>query len=326
MGGVVSIATRSGTNVLHGSAFEFFRNSKMDARNFFETGDPAPFTRHQFGGAGGGPIVRNRVFFYGGFERLQEDLGTTVITAVPTAAARMGLVNPAVRPYLDLYPLPYAYEFNRATRENFAQGRVDVELSDKDLLFVRHTYDGSSQLSPVSSGAIQTTGVPQFFTTSVSGNHFFTAEAKRTFTQSLLNTARFSSSVLTYEQSAANTLSQPLSFVPDQPFMGLIRALDPERRLLDVERRHCLHEGEAPAEDRRAHRARVRRQTDDGQQPGDVHVREHGAVPRRDSDPLPGQRAWSGVQAPAAEHALRLLPPGRLPDDVESDLEPGRAL
>ncbi|MGH7341790.1 MAG: carboxypeptidase regulatory-like domain-containing protein, partial [Candidatus Rokuibacteriota bacterium] len=60
MGGVVSIATRSGTNVLHGSAFEFFRNSRMDARNFFDVGDPAPFTRHQFGGAGGGPIVRNR--------------------------------------------------------------------------------------------------------------------------------------------------------------------------------------------------------------------------------------------------------------------------
>ncbi|MGH9258273.1 MAG: carboxypeptidase regulatory-like domain-containing protein [Vicinamibacterales bacterium] len=233
MGGVVSIATRSGTNVLHGSAFEFFRNSKMDARNFFDVGDPAPFTRHQFGGAGGGPIVRNRIFFYGGFERLQEDLGTTVITAVPTAAARMGAVNPAVRPYLDLYPLPngpdlgpgigqYSYEFNRATRENFAQGRVDIELSEKDLLFVRHTYDGSSQLSPVSSGAIQTTGVPQFYTTSVSGNHFFTAEAKRTVTQNLLNTARFSSSILTYEQNAANTLSQPLSFVSDAPFMGLI--------------------------------------------------------------------------------------------------------
>ena len=233
MGGVVSIATRSGTNVLHGSAFEFFRNSKMDARNFFDVGDPAPFTRHQFGGAGGGPIVRNRIFFFGGFERLQEDLGTTVITAVPTAAARMGAVNPAVRPYLDLYPMPngpdlgpgigqYTYEFNRATRENFAQGRVDVELSEKDLLFVRHTYDGSSQLSPVSSGAIQTTGVPQFWTTSVSGNHFFTAEAKRTFTQNLLNTARFSSSVLTYEQQAANSLSQPMPFVSDAPFMGLI--------------------------------------------------------------------------------------------------------
>ena len=77
-------------------------------------------------------------------------------------------------------------------------------------------------MSPVSSGAIQTTGMPQFVTNSVSGNHFFTAEAKRTFTQNLLNTARFSSSILTYEQSAANSLSNGLPFLPDQPFMGLI--------------------------------------------------------------------------------------------------------
>jgi len=233
MGGVVSIATKSGTNVLHGSAFEFFRNSKMDARNFFDVGDPAPFTRHQYGGAVGGPVVQNKIFFFGGFERLQEDLGTSIITAVPTAAARTGPVNPAVRPYLDLYPLPngpdlgpgigqYTYEFSRVTRENFLQGRVDVELSDKDLLFVRHTYDRSRQVSPVSSGAIQTTGFAPFFTTSTSGNHFFTAEAKRTFTQNLLNTVRFSSSVLTYEQSPANTLAEPLSFIPESPFMGLI--------------------------------------------------------------------------------------------------------
>jgi hypothetical protein len=234
MGGVVSIATKSGTNVLHGSAFEFFRDSKMDARNFFDVGAPAPLERHQFGGAAGGPIVRNKIFFFGGFERLQEDLGMTVITAVPTAAARAGAVNPAVRPYLDLYPLPngrdlgpgigqYTYELTRPARENFLQGRIDVELSDKDLVFVRHTYDGSRQVSPVSSGAIQTTGFAQFSTNSTSGNHFFTVEAKRTFSQSLLNTARFSSSVLTYVQHAGNTLSQPLSFFPEAPFMGLIQ-------------------------------------------------------------------------------------------------------
>jgi len=233
MGGVVSIASKSGTNVLHGSAFEFFRNSRMDARNFFDVGDPAPFTRHQFGGAVGGPIVRNRVFFFGGFERLQEDLGTTVLNVVPTAAARAGAVNPVVRPYLDLYPLPngpelgpgigqHTYEFTRVTRENFAQGRVDVQLTDNDLLFVRHTYDASRQVSPVFSGAIQTNGLPQFSTNSTSGNQFFTAEAKRTFTQNLLNTARFSASVLTYEQQASNTLAEPLRFIPESPFMGLI--------------------------------------------------------------------------------------------------------
>jgi hypothetical protein len=97
-----------------------------------------------------------------------------VITAVPTAAARTGPVSPAVRPYLDLYPLPngrdlgpgigqYTYELNRATRENFLQGRVDVQISEKDLIFVRHTWDGSRQVSPVSSGAIQTTGARAVF-------------------------------------------------------------------------------------------------------------------------------------------------------------------
>ncbi|PYQ97362.1 MAG: hypothetical protein DMF96_14990, partial [Acidobacteria bacterium] len=233
MGGVVTIATKAGTNVLHGSGFEFFRNSRMDARNFFDVGEPPPFTRHQYGGAVGGPVVRNKIFFFGGVERLQEDLGTTVITAVPTAAARAGTVNPVVRPYLDLYPLPngrdlgpgigqHTYEFTRVTRENFLQGRIDMELSNKDSLFVRHTYDGSRQVSPVASGVIQTTGLPQFFTNSTSGNHFFTAEAKRTATQNLLNTARVSASVLTYEQQAGNTLTERLPFLPDAPFMGLI--------------------------------------------------------------------------------------------------------
>ena len=233
MGGVVNIATKSGTNALHGSGFEFFRNSKMDARNFFDGDEPPPFTRHQYGAAAGGPIRRNKIFFYGGYERLQEDLGQTIITAVPTLAARAGNVNPSVKPYLDLYPAPngrdlgpgigqYTYEFTRVTRENFFQGRIDVELSDSDLLFVRHTYDGSRQVSPISSGAIQTTGLPQFFTNSTSGNHFFTTEAKRTFTQNLLNTARFSASVLTYEQQSGNTLAERLSFIPEAPFMGTI--------------------------------------------------------------------------------------------------------
>src|SRR5919206_2126553 len=159
MGGVVSVASKAGTNLVRGSGFEFFRNSKMDAPNYFDVGDPPPFTRHQFGGTLGGPIVKNRIFFFGGYERLQEDLGTTVITAVPTAAARGGAVNPVVRPYLDLIPLPngrdlgpgigqYTYDFNRTTRENFAQGRVDVQLSNKDSLFVRHTYDSSRQVAP----------------------------------------------------------------------------------------------------------------------------------------------------------------------------------
>src|SRR5207245_4893217 len=130
MGGVINIATKSGSNELHGSGFEFFRDSKMDARNFFDVGAAPPFTRHQYGATAGGPLRRNKIFFFGGYERLQEDLGQTVITAVPTAAARVGNINPAVQPYLELYPLPngrdlgsgigqYSYPFTRVSRENF---------------------------------------------------------------------------------------------------------------------------------------------------------------------------------------------------------------
>src|SRR3989454_11440785 len=122
----------------------------MDARNFFDVDRPPPFTRHQYGATAGGPIRRNKIFFFGGYERLQEDLGQTIITAVPTLAARAGNVNPGVKPYLHLYPAPngrdlgpgigqYTHEVTRVTRENFFQGRTDVALSDKDLLFVRYT-------------------------------------------------------------------------------------------------------------------------------------------------------------------------------------------
>src|SRR2546427_1567896 len=74
MGGVINIATKSGSNSFHGSGFEFFRNSRFDARNYFDpvSGPPA-FKRHQFGFSAGGPVHKNRVFFFG-VERLQEDL------------------------------------------------------------------------------------------------------------------------------------------------------------------------------------------------------------------------------------------------------------
>src|SRR5258708_5633987 len=69
-GGVVNAVTRSGTNAFHGSAYEFPRNSALDARNFFEdpTQPKAPFRRNQFGGTIGGPIVKNRTFFFADYE------------------------------------------------------------------------------------------------------------------------------------------------------------------------------------------------------------------------------------------------------------------
>ncbi len=99
-GGVVNAITRSGTNTFHGSAYEFLRNSKLDAANFFEAGQRSPFKRNQFGGAIGGPIIKNRTFFFADFEGIRQSKGIVSVNFVPSPAARSGLLcsNPAGAP------------------------------------------------------------------------------------------------------------------------------------------------------------------------------------------------------------------------------------
>jgi outer membrane receptor protein involved in Fe transport len=231
MGGVINLVTKSGTNTVHGSGFEFFRDSSMDSRNFFDRGsDPPPFQRNQFGFTAGGPVQRNRLFFFGGVERLQEDLGVTTTSFTMNREARsgaLGPINPVVLPYLDLYPVPngpdvgvnsgigiFAYELNQPTRENFFQGRIDYILSDTDSFFVRHTYDGADQSV--------TAGFPDFATDSESRNQFFTTEYKRTFTAALVNTARFSHSRLRFEQLPAFPSLSSLAFIQGQEQIGVM--------------------------------------------------------------------------------------------------------
>src|SRR5436309_7070649 len=147
-GGVISAVTKSGTNSLHGTLFEFMRDSSMDARNFFDpqTGAP-PFTRHQFGGTAGGPIVKNRLFYFGSYEGLRQQLSLTHISRLPNAAAHNGIlptgavaISPLVKPYLDLlYPIPDGKDFGDGTaemrhtdadptHENFIVGKVDWQI------------------------------------------------------------------------------------------------------------------------------------------------------------------------------------------------------
>ena len=97
-GGHVSIVTTSGTNQLHGSAFEYLRNSALDARNFFDTAsapDPtsvAPFKRNQFGGSLGGPIKRDKMFLFGNYEGFRQRLAVSSVAIVPDAQVRQGLL------------------------------------------------------------------------------------------------------------------------------------------------------------------------------------------------------------------------------------------
>lgn len=169
MGAIINMATRSGTNQLNGFAFEFLRNSALDARNFFDKKIP-PFRRNQFGGGLGGPIRKDRTFFFGTYEGLRQNLGLSVVQAVPDVNARQGLlpdrqrpgqfinppieVAPSVKPYLALYPLPNgrnlgdgtaeaAFSPTQVSSQNFYLGRMDHRLSDKDSLFGRYNFSDS---------------------------------------------------------------------------------------------------------------------------------------------------------------------------------------
>jgi len=96
-GGVVNAITRSGTNQIHGSAYEFLRNSALDSKNYFDVGKIPPFKRNQFGGAIGGPIVKDHTFFFADYEGIRQSLGISTLTTVPSLSARNGLMcsNPA---------------------------------------------------------------------------------------------------------------------------------------------------------------------------------------------------------------------------------------
>lgn len=88
-GGIIALSTRSGTNDLHGSVFEFARNNALDARNFFAATTP-PLNLHQFGGSIGGPIIKDKTHFFASWEETRQAYGSSVISTVPTLAERQG--------------------------------------------------------------------------------------------------------------------------------------------------------------------------------------------------------------------------------------------
>src|SRR5712672_4224552 len=110
-GAVVNIVTRSGTNQFHGSVFEYFRNNALDASNFFNTSDQpkAPFHNNQFGGSLGGPIVKDKTFFFLDYEGQQERVGVVTLACVPDPAqiaADGGATNPVTAALLGSWPKP----------------------------------------------------------------------------------------------------------------------------------------------------------------------------------------------------------------------------
>ena len=224
MGSQITLATKSGTNHLHGSVFEYLRNSALDARNWTDIPTKPSFRRNNFGAAGGGPLRPDRTFFYLVYEGLRQTRNETQAGAVPTLQARQdgGLVPriaEPVKPYLALFPLPNGPDlgqglgrfFNPVANiqgENFGQGRVDHSFSASDSLFGRYTIDDAFEVRP---GVI-----PPFRSDLKSKNQWLTVSENHVFTPALLNTFRASFS-RTHSLSIPTGVNDPaLSFSPGQ--------------------------------------------------------------------------------------------------------------
>ena len=211
-GGVVNASTKAGSNAFHGTAYEFLRNDKLDARNYLDTVRP-PYKRNQFGAALGGPIRKNHTFFFVDYEGLRQALSTTSLATVPSTNARNGIlttsktpvtIDPAVKPYLGLWHVPdpgtekgdigtYSFVGKSYTPENFVTGRVDHTLSQKDSAHVTYLYDNASTTLPDNLNVLLNLNRTRRQTVSIEENHVFTP--------ALVNAVRIGAN-----REAANTL------------------------------------------------------------------------------------------------------------------------
>src|SRR6202162_2073367 len=192
-GGVVSIITRAGTNQFHGSAYEFFRNDIFDARNVLQTTGRRPELRqNQFGGSIGGPIWKNRTFFFGDYEGFREVNGLTYTKTTltqneyndvnslnggsPQLLLNAGngtqgfAVDPIALAYLKLYPAPnagaagalsnnYITSPQRTQFSNSFDVRVDHKFNDHNLFFARYDYNKVNTFTPPGFGINAATGL-----------------------------------------------------------------------------------------------------------------------------------------------------------------------
>jgi carboxypeptidase family protein len=234
-GAQVSIVTQSGTNQLHGGVFEFLRNSKLDARNFFDQGNVPPFKRNQFGGFLGGPIRKDKTFIFGNYEGFRQRLGLSGVTFVPDLNARQGLfpnaqgvpapvpnLNPAMLPYMAFWPVPngpnlgggIAEAFSnpkQSIREDFGTMRFDQNFSDKDSLSGTYTVDDGYNLTPMSD--------PLFGTQFTLRNQVASLQETHLFSPQLINvfTAGFSRGGFGLLTPPLESLPSGLSFISGKP-------------------------------------------------------------------------------------------------------------
>jgi hypothetical protein len=221
-GGLVNVSTKSGTNELHGTIYGFLRHSSMDARNFFNTkpNPKQPFQRNQWGGTLGGPVVTNKTFIFGSYERTDIKQTQTALAQVPPAEWRNGdfstLATPIVDPmtgqqfpgnripagrisalgkaFLDRFPLPNASGPNNLVGASLLTSYVDNvslrgdhQFSQDDTLFVRYSFWKQKRLEPFSRSA---TTIPGYGILLDTTSQSLTINETHIFSSNLVNEVR----------------------------------------------------------------------------------------------------------------------------------------
>jgi hypothetical protein len=241
-GAQVNVVTQSGTNVVHGTVFEFLRNSALDSRSTFaQTSFVPPFRQNQFGGALGGPLKKNRLFLFGNYEGFRQAQTLSSVSVVPDAQARQGSLpnasgvytpvtnlSKAMLPYTGFWPDPNgpelmavqsngsllpsgtAFSYNnprQSIREDFGTARADYILRDGDWFSGAYTIDDGTSLIPLAD--------PLFGSSTLLRSQVGSLEETHVVSPQMLNSFTFGYSRAAYQLAPAllGTLPSGLSFV-----------------------------------------------------------------------------------------------------------------
>ena len=172
-GGQINVVSKTGSNAFHGGGFEYFRNDAMNARGPFGPATLPALTQNQFGGNFGGPVVRNRTFFFANYEAFRQETSSNPQGLVPSASFRQRVLaaSPALKPVIDAYPTATTYPaattqvqslsadidsirplLKPTQREDSGLLRLDHRFSDNTTMFVRYNVDDLLKLTPAVMG------------------------------------------------------------------------------------------------------------------------------------------------------------------------------
>lgn len=209
-GGVINAITRSGTNQFHGSAYEFLRNSALDAKNYFDSKTAAipPFRQNQFGVSGGGPIIKNHTFIFADYEGIRESKGVTSVNVVPSANARAGMLN-----------YPSAANFPANCTSNGVTGTFNGNPYAQCTVTVDPSVQKYLPLFPAPNGTATQNGLGNTFSSNFVGQqilaeNFFTTRVDHKFTDkdSIFGTYVFDRTPYTFPDQFDNVLLSDLTF------------------------------------------------------------------------------------------------------------------